>query len=182
LAARTPRAYRPRKRRSSQERSAFGQSFRAYRPWALRPTRRLAQLAPACEEELWCSRPVSALAIQPAKSAIVKVFGCRPFIDHCCPRRQGRRSKISKEGNRVSEGRRCRCDLWGFESRWRLLSSGRNDYQRRFRRIERSEGVFSGGNGIIFFAAAVFARGTRSIIGRAPSARRQKRAGLPRGG
>ena len=79
-----------------------------------------------------------------------EVFGCRPFIDHCCPPRQGRRSKTSKEGNRESEGRRRRCDLWGFESRWRLLSSGRNDYQRRFRRIERSEGVFSGGNGIIF--------------------------------
>ena len=111
-----------------------------------------------------------------------EVFGCRPFIDLCCPRRQGRRSKTSKEGNRESEGRRRRCDLWGFESRWRLLSSGRNDYQRRFRRIERSEGVFSGGNGIIFFAAAVFARGARSIIGRAPSARRQKRAELRRGG
>ena len=115
-------------------------------------------------------------------TASVKVFGCRPFIDHCCPPRQGRRSKTSKEGNRESEGRRRRCDLWGFESRWRLLSSGRNDYQRRFRRIERSEGVFSGGNGIIFFAAAVFARGARSIIGRAPPARRQKRAELRRGG
>ena len=29
-----------------------------------------------------------------------------------------------------AEGRRRRCDLWGFENRWRLLSSGRNDYQR----------------------------------------------------
>jgi hypothetical protein len=37
-------------------------------------------------------------------------------------------------------------------------------------------------SGIIFFAAAVFARGARSIIGRAPSARRQKRAELQRGG
>jgi hypothetical protein len=36
----------------------------------------------------------------------VKVFGCRPLIDHCCPPRQGRRSKTSKEGNRESEGRR----------------------------------------------------------------------------
>src|SRR3984893_6596481 len=114
-------------------------------------------------------------ALDQPSSESVKVFGCRPFIDLCCPPRQGRRSKTSKEGNRESEGRRRRCDLWGFESRWRLLSSGRNDYQRRFRRIERSEGVFSGGNGIIFFAAAVFARGARSIIGRAPSARRQKR-------
>jgi hypothetical protein len=46
--------------------------------------------------------------------------------------------------------------------------------------------VFSVGNGIIFFAAAVFARGARCIIGRAPSARsndqRQKRAELRRGG
>ena len=41
-------------------------------------------------------------------SAHVKVFGCRPFIDHCCPPRQGRRSKTSKEGNRESEGRRRR--------------------------------------------------------------------------
>jgi hypothetical protein len=63
-------------------------------------------------------------------TAPVKVFGCRPFIDHCCPPRQGRRSKTSKEGNRESEGRRRRCDLWGFESCSRLLSSGRNDYQR----------------------------------------------------
>src|SRR3984893_8098210 len=54
-----------------------------------------------------------------------EVFGCRPFIDHCCPPRQGRRSKTSKEGNRESEGRRRRCNLWGFESRWRLFSSGR---------------------------------------------------------
>src|ERR1700730_6555347 len=89
-------------------------------------------------------------ALDQPSSESVKVFGCRPFIDLCCPPRQGRRSKTSKEGNRESEGRRRRCDLWGFESRWRLLSSGRNDYQRRFRRIERSEGVFSGGNGIIF--------------------------------
>ena len=37
-----------------------------------------------------------------------EVFGCRPFIDHCCPPRQGRRSKTSKEGNRESEGRRRR--------------------------------------------------------------------------
>src|SRR3984893_11984801 len=44
---------------------------------------------------------------------------------HCCPPRQGRRSKTSKEGNRESEGRRRRCNLWGFESRWRLFSSGR---------------------------------------------------------
>jgi hypothetical protein len=36
----------------------------------------------------------------------VKVFGSRPLIDHCCPPRQGRRSKTSKEGNRESEGRR----------------------------------------------------------------------------
>jgi hypothetical protein len=57
-------------------------------------------------------------------TAPVKVLGCRPFIDHCCPPRQGRRSKTTKEGNRESEGRRRRCDLWGFESRWRLLSSG----------------------------------------------------------
>src|ERR1700730_14310191 len=55
---------------------------------------------------------------------------------------QGRKPRVG----RASPPR----DLWGFESRWRLLSSGRNDYQRRFRRIERSEGVFSGGNGIIF--------------------------------
>jgi len=60
----------------------------------------------------------------------VKVFGCRPFIDHRCPPREGRRSKTSKEGNRESEGRRRRRYLWGFERRWRLLSSGRNDYQK----------------------------------------------------
>src|SRR5664279_2298424 len=65
-----PRACRPRKRRSQQERNAFGHSLRANRPLALSPTGCLAQFAPAWEEELWCSRPVSALAIQPAKSAI----------------------------------------------------------------------------------------------------------------
>ena len=63
-------------------------------------------------------------------AAYVKVFGCRPFIDRCCPPRQGRRSKTSKEGNRESEGRRRRRNLWGFETCWCLLSSGRNDYQR----------------------------------------------------
>ena len=38
-------------------------------------------------------------------TASVKVFGCRPFIDHCCPPRQVRRSKTSKEGYRESEAR-----------------------------------------------------------------------------
>src|SRR3984893_18496363 len=38
-------------------------------------------------------------------SPLVKVFGCRPFIDHCCPPRQGGRSKTSKEGYRESEAR-----------------------------------------------------------------------------
>lgn len=66
LAERTPRAYRQRKRRSQQERNAFGHSLRADRPLALSRTGRLAQFAPAWEEELWCSRPVSALAIEPA--------------------------------------------------------------------------------------------------------------------
>jgi len=47
-------------RRSRQARSMRSHSLRADRPWALRPTRRLAQFAPAWEEELWCSRPVSA--------------------------------------------------------------------------------------------------------------------------
>jgi hypothetical protein len=57
----------------------------------------------------------SAIRGQPGKHMLasrftpfVKVFGCRPFIDHCCPPRQGRRSKTSKEGNRESEGRRRR--------------------------------------------------------------------------
>ena len=48
-----------------------------------------------------------------AMTAIVKVFGCRPFIDRCCPPRQGRRSKTSKEGNRELEGRRRRRNLYG---------------------------------------------------------------------
>jgi hypothetical protein len=61
---------------------------------------------------------------------IVKVFGFRPFIDHCCPPGQGRRSKTSKEGNRESEGRRRRRDLWGFKGRSLQLSSGGNDYQK----------------------------------------------------
>ena len=37
-------------------------------------------------------------------TGVVKVFGCRPFIDLCCPPRQGRRSKTSKEGNRELKG------------------------------------------------------------------------------
>jgi hypothetical protein len=50
-------------------------------------------------------------------------------------RERGRREKYDpimgcELGAQRSEGRRRRCDLWGFESRWRLSSSGRNDYQR----------------------------------------------------
>jgi len=76
--------------------------------------------------------------------------------------------------------------LSGFESRQRLLASGRNDHQRRFRRIERSDGVFFAGHGMILFSAAVLGRVGRSIFGRAGAARsndqRQKRAELRRRG
>jgi len=76
--------------------------------------------------------------------------------------------------------------LWGFESRQHLLASGRNDHQRRFRRIERSDGVFFAGHGMILFSAAVLGRVGRSIFGRAGAARsndqRQKRAELRRRG
>ena len=51
-------------------------------------------------------------ALDQPTSESVKVFGCRPFIDLCCPPRQGRRSKTSKEGNRESEGLR-RCATYG---------------------------------------------------------------------
>ena len=76
--------------------------------------------------------------------------------------------------------------LWGFESRQRLLGGGRNDHQRRFRRIERSDGVFFAGHGMILFSAAVLGRVGRRIFGRAGAARsndqRQKRAELRRRG
>ena len=66
-----------------------------------------AQRAAAKEENRNCS--VAAVPVgTSALTASVKVFGCRPFIDHCCPPRQGQRSKTSKEGNRESEGRRRR--------------------------------------------------------------------------
>jgi hypothetical protein len=67
------------------------------------------------------------------------------------------------------------CALWGFERRKRLLASGRNDHQRRFRRIERSDGVFSAGHGMIFFSAAVLGRAGRRIFGRAGAARSSAR-------
>src|SRR6202035_1526925 len=63
------------------------------------------------ERHLWRLVPCGLIGVDVCrfgKSACVKVFGFRPFIDHCCPPRQGRRSKTSKEGNRESEGRRRR--------------------------------------------------------------------------
>src|ERR1700722_11993188 len=33
-----------------------------------------------------------------------EVFGCRPFIDLCCPPRQGRHPKTSREGNASRKG------------------------------------------------------------------------------
>ncbi len=42
-------------------------------------------------------------------------FRMRPFIDHCFPARQGRRSKTFKARNRGPEGARLRrCDLCGL--------------------------------------------------------------------
>ena len=122
-----------------------------------------------------------------AMAAPVKVFGCRPFTDAC--RRaetgpafenlQGRKPRVGRAPIR-------RRELWGFECRRRLLASGRNEHQRRFGRIERSQGVFSAGHGMIFLAAAMLGRGGRRIFGRAPAARsndqRQKRAELRRCG
>ena len=102
--------------------------------------------------------PLRKFGSEFSMTGIVKVFGCRPSSTLAGAPGQGRRSKTSKEGNRESEGRRRRRDLWGFERRRRRLASGRNDDQSRFRRIERSEGAFSVGNGIIFFAAATCER------------------------
>src|SRR5215204_5857948 len=47
-------------------------------------------------------------------TALVKGFGCRPMRDGS-DAAVGRRSKVSKGGNRGTRGRRRRCrDLWGF--------------------------------------------------------------------
>ena len=119
-------------------------------------------------------------------SARVKVFGCRPFTDTC--RRaetgpafenlQGRKPRVGRAPIR-------RRELWGFERRRRLLMSGRNDRQRRFGRIERSEGVLRRPRDD-FLAAALLGRGGWRMFRRAPAARsndqREKRAELGHGG
>jgi superfamily I DNA/RNA helicase len=88
------------------------------------------RVADKCHEALPNLTGIAEMYIGTIHGFCLELLRTGPFIDHCFPPRQGRRSKTSKEGNRESEGRRRRCDLWGFESRWRVLSSGRNDYQR----------------------------------------------------
>src|ERR1700724_1716088 len=67
--------------------------------------------------------------------------------NHCCPRTQGRRSKTSKEGNRESEGPRRRATYGDLRVACVFCPAVG---MIRFRRIKRSEGVLSVGNGIIF--------------------------------
>ena len=90
---------------------------------------------------------------------------------HLPSRREGAgvRKPPGKETASRKGAIRCR-ELWGFERRRRLLTSGRNDHRRRFGRIEHSQEVFSAGHGMIFFSAVVLARGARRIFGRASSA------------
>src|SRR5208283_4398764 len=98
----------------------------------------------------------------------------------------GRRPKASKEGNRESEGRRRRCELWGFRRRRRILAGRWNAHKSGFRKVERGQGVFCINDGIGFFAVVMVMTGARSKFGRAPAARsndqRQKRGELRRCG
>ena len=117
----------------------------------------------------------------------MKGFGCRPFPNACRRATLGPASEsLQRRKPRVGGAPIRRRELWGFESRRRLLTSGRNGHRRRFRRIEVGQGVLSAGVGMMFFAAAVLGRVGWRTIGRAPAARsndpRQKRAKLRHGG
>ena len=115
----------------------------------------------------------------------MKGFGCRPFPDACRRAALGPASEsLQRRKLRVGRVPIRRQELWGFESRPRLLAGGRNDHQRRFRRMERSEAVFCAGDEMMFFAVAVLGRAGRKVFGRTPAARskgaRQMRARLGR--
>ena len=121
------------------------------------------------------------------RSASVRGFGCRPFPNACLRATLGPASEsLQRRKPRVGRAPIRRRELWGFESRRRLLTSGRNGDRRRFRRIEGSQGMLSAGAGMMFFAAAVLGRVGRRTIGRAPAARsndpQQKRGELRRCG
>jgi hypothetical protein len=91
---------------------------------------------------------------------------------------------LQRRKPRVGRVRIRRRELWGFESRPRLLVGGRNDHRSRFRRTEGGQGVLSTGRGMMFFAAAVLGRLGPRTFGRTPAARskgsRQMRAPLGR--
>ena len=125
--------------------------------------------------------------IRAPTSAVVKGFGCRPFPDACRRAALGPASEsLQRRKPRVGRAGIRRRELWGFESCPRLLAGGRDDHQRRFRRMERSQGVFRAGDEMMFFAVAVFGRAGRRVFGRTPAVRskgsRQKRVGLRRCG
>ena len=68
---------------------------------------------------------------------------------------------VRKPPKKETASRRARIrrrELWGFERRQRLLAGVRDDHQRRFRRMERGQGVFRAGDEMMFFAVAVFGR------------------------
>ncbi len=118
-------------------------------------------------------------------SAVVKGFGCRPLPDACRRAALGPASEtLQRRKPRVGRVRIRRRELWGFESRPRLLVGGRNDHRSRFRRIEGGQGVLFTGRGMMFFAAAVLGRLGQRTFGRTPAARskgaRQMRAPLGR--
>ena len=120
-------------------------------------------------------------------SAHVKDFGCRSFPGACRRATLGPASEtLQRRKPRVGRAPIRRRELWGFESRRRLLTSGRNGHRRRFRRIEVGQGVLSAGVGVMFFAAAVLGRVGLRTIGRAPAAQsndpQQKRCELRRCG
>jgi hypothetical protein len=99
-------------------------------------------------------------------------FGCRPFPNACRRATLGPASEsLQRRKPRVGRAPIRRRELWGFESRQRLLTSGRNDHRRRFGRIEGAQAVLSAGVGMMFFAAAVLGRVGRRTMGRAPAAR-----------
>jgi len=120
-----------------------------------------------------------------AKSAVVKVFGCRPFTDTyrraetgpAFENLQGRKPRVGRAPIRCPE-------LWGFERRRRPLTSGRNDRQRRFGRIERSQAVLCQPRDDFFWLrpcsgeAAGGCLGERQRRGRTTSGKREPGCGM----
>jgi hypothetical protein len=91
-----------------------------------------------------------------------EVFGCRAFIDHCCPREKAgvrkppRKETASRKG--VAAAATYRDLRVAGVCRRAVGMTIKDDFE-----------VFSGGNGIIFFAAAVYAKGASSAASAPPA-------------